>query len=399
MSDPCAANSLKRARNKIEEAALIEFAPKITELRELLESLNIVLEKNGLKLDSGFKTFSNENNEHFDLQSLRSKVHMKRYTKMTDHDRRFISDYANAIQNAQNLLDNKISKSAFDYVMAYIERSCQQRKDWIKKYGDISEKIVGRHQSKYSPNFYYVFSNKPEDMFQKSTGRTWSPHNCERYGGESERGIYSDIEHNSIVVFLRKKKTKMVYARLMLRMCVYDPATNKVSIGYDKYWYRGNDSHERFTVNQQKKFEFGEPLTAYIATREVLSILKVAGFNLDYKECITPYVHDGYSDVEQRKETVINYSSEYKECPICGEIVPVDRYGHPRCNKCSKRYTCMHCGGRFPRSEFHVDSELCNECYREEPEPESEDDEEPEDEEPAPRYRPQPHYRQPPSPH
>ena len=382
MDVSCSPESLARARKKIERAAIVQFTPTINELNDLVEEIKRVLGRNGMKLDKGFKTYTGKDGLRNDLSDLSSRHHMRQYTFMSDDDKYVLSSLANNIQNKQNIIEDKISKSAFDRVMEMIENACNERKGWIERYGNAAALLVGRHKSKSSPLFFYQFSNKPEDIFKKSTGMSWYPHNCERYGGDSERGIYSDIQHNSIVVFLRKIKDKHVYARLMLRMCVIElhGASSKtwhpgqVSIGYDKYWYRGNDSHDRFTVNQSDRFVRDESLTSRGATREVLEIVKNAGFDLDYKACKTPFKHAGFSDVEQRKETSITYSSFYTECPSCHEIVPVNIYGQPRCNNCIQLYRCRNCGSRVRRRDFHADENLCNECYQE---PEPEDDEEP----------------------
>lgn len=374
MVDSCSPEALKKARKKIEESAFLEYSDKLDQLREHATILNEKLSIHGMRMNKDFLTFTDKTGAKFDLSKLRSSTHMKRYSDISEIERMYISDYANSVQNIyNNHLAKRVSKEAFDRVMSEIVIACSERETFRRVYGDLAAKVRGKHASKVSRNFYYYFTDRPEDVFSKSTGQTWSPNNCERYGGSSEAGIYSDISHGAVIVFLRIIGTKTNFARATLRVCVHGNSKGDVSFGMDKYWYRGEESHARFTVNQNKRFDAIDPLTAKEATREVLEILKGSGIDMAYKTCTTPYVHEGFSDVEQKKKTAITYSWKYVDCPKCGEIVPVDQHGNPRCNNCSGVFTCGDCGGRFTRDRMHNDTQ-CRSCYRIQQEEENHDD-------------------------
>lgn len=346
----------------IEVAAKEQYRDTFDRISNASRKLRSYITPYKFNLDEQTMTIEDPDGNTYPVSKLTSNAFLKKYGMLDD----YIKDYANSLTNYYALIEKKASPNAFANIRANIEQACIDRMKVIKKYGDTAANLVGIYPVSKTSSLVLCFSTNVEDMFIKSTAQTWNPSNCERWGGQSEAGIFSDIAHNSIVVFLRKRtanNNRNAIARLMLRLCITDKG--KPAYGYDKYWYRGNESHARYSVNDNFQFVNYDTVTARDLTKMVLSILDKKGFPVNYKVCITPFPHAGYSDVERKPNVPIAYSPYYVKCEFCGETIPVDENGEPRCPICGRRRSCRICGNMVLAEHFNEDANMCTRCYNE----------------------------------
>jgi len=267
------------------------------------------------------------NGNEFPVSSLQGRL-MKKYDTINTRDIEAMSN-ASCHMNGSMIEMAKYSDPRVTAgIIAKIEEYCRRRKDFIAEHGDLMSILVGKYPSRSDPNAYYYISTDPYDIFTKSTGRSWSVRNCERIFGSSQQGIYSDIEHNSAVVFIKDKRLKgfkSAVARLELQLCIMDGKEHEIdpmkkySIGWAINWYRGDHTHERHHIYKEDALMRPLNLTGNRARIELLEIIHAAGFNVGYKTCTTPFVHGGFSDVESAPNTATTFQSDYEHrCANCG---------------------------------------------------------------------------------
>lgn len=130
-----------------------------------------------------------------------------------------------------------------------------------------------------------VISNDPVDLLFKSTGQDWS--SCEALTGGFSEGPYSDIKNNNAIAYFYLGNSDKPFGRFMLRWCETD---GKVDVGVEKRWYASKEYSN-----------FGAMMLEVLA-----DIVEDKGY-MDYKHCITPYVHEGWSDEMGGPRKMINY--------------------------------------------------------------------------------------------
>lgn len=344
MTDLCDPSKRKILRAKVKAVMDYAIRDKIEKYIMHLNKILAIFADIGFSFNAKAFTWQDDRGNQYDMHDLASPQFLKKFTIISPDARRHLFNAANHIQqDRQAILEYQQRTGGIDDVMKRLETACNRRTEFIDAHGNLMAELNGKYQSNVDPNAIYYISTDPYDIFTKSTGRSWSPANCERIDGESSQGIDSDIAHNSAVVFILDKRIrgfKSAIARMNLRLCVVNAKSRakkkKYSIGWDINWYRGNHSHDRFTVESTRKFD-NLDLSAKQARDELVQIIRNHGFNTNYKICITPFAHEGYSDIEAANRTAIAYQAIWPyHCDVCG--VPTkkeffERYGG-KCHFC-----------------------------------------------------------------
>jgi len=196
----------------------------------------------------------------------------------------------------EKMSSNERANAYVDALNKAIEKRKKHRRGKYREHLAASDKICGWYDlGKHS----LKISNDPMDIFMKSTGQAWERESCERVGGMFEDGIFSDIEWCNCVVFLYNNTDNVhPIARVMVRLCTTNQL-DRVSFGIEPIWYAkhgkvmGDDSIENLTVNRLRE--------------NIIDIIESKGFDMDYKECMTPFKYRGYSDNEHEGQTMITY--------------------------------------------------------------------------------------------
>jgi len=285
-------------------------------------------------------TFIDDEGKELPISYLMSKKELRVYDSISDEDANILNANANRLVQAFAELDKRFGVESVKKLMDRWFEACDKRIDFIKEYGNMMSELNGVYKSKVDPHAEYFITNDPLYTILKSTGRTWEYKNCERIYGGSQKGIDSDIEHNSAIAYLmdnRKKGFDSAVARLELKMCEFDPEATETkerySVGWEINWYRGKDSHKRHHVFRKDPMS---PLdiTAEQATKELIAIIKSKGFFMDYETCTTPFVHEGFSDIEFSVDKHVRFQSVWKyRCRRCGTPVRDSIGINPNWNK------------------------------------------------------------------
>jgi len=324
--DLCDPANRKTFQTKVRSAMDYAIREKLQKYNNALLNILRVLQKIDFVFNWKDFSFSDDKGNEHGMNYLSKHSFISKYPRITEKDESSLAIDVNDLIQLKSSIDQYHEKTGgYKNVMERMAIACQRRKEFVKTHGNLMEELNGKYQSKIDVNATYFISTDPYQIFTKSTGRTWSPKNCERIDGESSHGIDSDIAHDSAVLYIldnRKKGFDKAIARMNLRRCVVNErATNpkeKYSIGWDVNWYRGNDSHARYHALSKKKFD-NMCLSGNDATNEIIQIIHDHGFNTDYKACITPFHHEGYSDWEGATNAVINYQSKWEyRCRKCG---------------------------------------------------------------------------------
>ena len=344
MKDFCNPSRKRVLQAKVRWAMTYAIRDKFEKFDRVLKKTLAILEEIGFTYIPKHFTFKDDNDTEFEMNELASPSFLHKYKQISTENVKSLMRYINHLQqNRLAIIQYGEKTGDIKSIMDRLETACQRRVEFIDHHGNLMGELVGKYQSDVEQNAVYFISTDPYDIFTKSTGRSWSPHNCERIDGESNRGIDSDISHNSAVVYIldtRIKGFKSAIARMNLRLCVVKENAkmpkHKYSIGWDINWYRGNDTHERFASDSNRKFD-NMNLTARQALEELVAIIHEKGFNTEYEFCITPFAHEGYSDIENANRTAIAYQSKYSHhCDVCGVGTKKEFY---------ERYggKCKHC--------------------------------------------------------
>lgn len=376
----CSSTAIEKLRPTIGRVIAFAHRDKVADYNLLVMEAKEVFKESGFIYNDETFTYTDDIGRVYDVNDIRSRTHMRRYESMCNSRKEVLSDLVNRLQDKRGKLYTLVGPHAVDMVIENLKEACYEREMFIREHGDITSEIVGHYQSARDKYAAYIISKNPIDIFMKSTARSWQVENCERHGGSSEKGIYSDIAHNSCVIYIEDIRTKKILARMNLRVCIVNPYASelkeKYSLGYDIYWYRGDHSHARYNITDNKAFH-PLSLTAKKATAEIVDLLIASGFNQSYIKCTTPYVHAGYSDVEYKKGTTIEYTTKWTNCKNCGKVIKADNRNQDYCKECkpSNRFRCRNCGGTFREEDFDINNDLCNDCANRDDDDENNDDE------------------------
>lgn len=157
-------------------------------------------------------------------------------------------------------------------------------------------KLVGTVEGKYrvpGRGIEFVVSGHPVDVLQKATGTPWETISCEKYGGPSFDGVYSDTEQCNMTCVVQDISTGYKFARIMLRWCITEKGD--VGIGIEEEWYFANADNLGTAFNDDYDKEIAPNLKAYQATAFLRDLLEKLGYMV-YDVCVTPYAYQGYSD-------------------------------------------------------------------------------------------------------
>jgi len=346
MGDLCDPSNRKKLRAKIKGVMDYAIRDKLENYGRQLNKISSIFDEIGFKFSGKTFSFFDDEGKKFTMQELSSRRFLRQYKQINKETEMQLARYANhLVQNRFVILQYGERTGGIKAVMERMETACQRRTEFIDAHGKLMNELVGKYQSTHDNNAVYFISTDPYQIFTKSTGRTWSPKNCERIDGDSSHGIDSDIAHNSAVLYIldnRKKGFSSAIARMELRLCVFNEKAKvkkeKYSIGWDINWYRGNHSHDRYPATSTKKFD-NLDLSAKQALAEVIKIIHDHGFNTSYDLCITPFAHEGFSDIESTSRTAIAYQSTWPyTCNVCDVSTKkefYERYGG-KCHFCWK---------------------------------------------------------------
>lgn len=324
MTDLCDPSRQKSLKTKVKSVLAYAIKDKMEKFQSEIIKVVKIFDEIGFAFNFRNLTFTDNIGREYKIAYLASQK-MKDYPFIDQEDIETLASSADKITNWYRDIEPYLNEGTLNNIIARIQNACSARKAFIREHGNLMSEITGKYQSDYDENVIYYISTDPFDIFTKSTGRSWSPANCERAFGDSEIGIYSDISHNSAVVFILDKRIKgfeSAIARMNLRLCVVDEEANdpkeRYSIGWDINWYQGKHSHDRLQSHGDQKFA-NVNLTANQAREEIVKIAKNRGFKMDYITCTTPFAHEGYSDIESSKNAFITYRSKYNYfCEECG---------------------------------------------------------------------------------
>ena len=243
-----------------------------------------------------------------------------------------VQNDVNYLLNRKTFLADITGKKYFQEKVDMVNNAIQRRNDHCasafghERYCTASDKICGTF--KLDSMHFIVISNKPIDIFMKSTGRAWEDDSCERVRGPYENGIYSDIEWSNCIALLYKKSDKKnPIGRVMIRTCE-DHESGKPSFGIEPIWY---------TIKGRQEDDGSvDGIDIFDLRSKLVTIITEKGFSMDYDTCITPYKYMGFSDKMEHGRTEITYGEmriDVKEilkrdviiqigsmCPFCDVI-------------------------------------------------------------------------------
>lgn len=326
--DWCAPSRREKLAIRIRSGMYYGPRDKIKKYNESLITINEIFSKYNFVFDPINHIFIDNNGKKHGIKTLISTITMKKYDVFKPKELKALSLSANYMMATIDQIKKELDEAAIKDRVKRVEEACDKRIKFLKKFPDIMNSLVGKYKSMYDENAYYDISTDPFDIFTQSTGRPWATGNCLRVFGQHEQGLYSDIEHFTAIVYIRDKRITgfdSAIARMSLRVCMINPVARKIkekySIGWDINWYRGNDTHDRYNIYSNGVF-IPLSLTAKQATCELINIIQNHGFNVEYNFCKTPYVHEGYHDIEGTHHVPITYYSRWNYfCKKCGTPV------------------------------------------------------------------------------
>lgn len=245
-----------------------------------------------------------------------SKLSSTSYVKEIGLQNEWLNDRVSLLMNKKRDRDGFVERET-PHAFRNITTALRYRMYLLSKDEDLRAflgEILGRYPIQGRDDLNFFFSIDPVDILSKSTGRDWEESSCEKYqtsngnGGAYGKGIYSDIMHANIIVFIIDKNNH-AHARIMLRWCKQDDRDEDWGIGIEPIWYsefgRVEFKTMRNIVAPSPSID-GSHVKASWATNQIEKILEKLDL-YGYSTCETPYVYKGFSDNERDGRTYIHY--------------------------------------------------------------------------------------------